>query len=429
MFEISNNFLIFLLKNSAIKIYNEMTKETISNNPNDITKLVDYNTLIYPNDRIILNSKKLSKPVERSYLLYKPYGITSSIQDESKISSINSLLSTQWLSNLCDDTRLTFVGRLDKNSYGLILCTNDGILSSILRDTNVSNMDKIYRVNVKRRHKDTRFSQMLTLASSGAILKRDLYNEPDTLNENITGIVNVNEHNIYYFDKVISKGRCDTMEMLGFQKMDDDEDALKKNELKFKNENELDKKIPLKVSKDEMLQDIKDEYEVSYDKYVNSIKRQTQWNIITKHGKNKIIQHMIKSKGFDVTRVERIGYGPFTIENDFKHWNWNDAFLINKTEQELKQLKMYGINYDNIIKEFDEKEINEDVNRNIISELCKYNSIQLNSIQKQKLWDYIGGRSIGINLKLKSLLEKGFLKNDLKFFEWLNKQYSIRIKL
>jgi len=101
------------------------------------------------NDFIEFNNKKyyfsdLQKKVENKvyYLLNKPNGVLCTFKDEYGRKTIKDLLKGKI------EERVFYVGRLDYNSSGLLLLTNDGDLANyLLRPEN--KVTKVYEVLVK----------------------------------------------------------------------------------------------------------------------------------------------------------------------------------------------------------------------------------------------------------------------------------------
>lgn len=95
---------------------------------------------VAPGDKVSIDNKELEIEVEPVYLLFnKPPGITCTTDRKDK-------------SNIIDfinyDQRIFPIGRLDKNSTGLILLTNDGdIVNRVLRKENRHEKEYIVRVD------------------------------------------------------------------------------------------------------------------------------------------------------------------------------------------------------------------------------------------------------------------------------------------
>lgn len=90
----------------------------VSVNGKIVTKL---GTKINPeNAKVALDGKAIKLKITKTYIaFYKPRGVLSTMSDPSGRSSLSSFFS-DW------SERLFHVGRLDKESEGLILLTNDG---------------------------------------------------------------------------------------------------------------------------------------------------------------------------------------------------------------------------------------------------------------------------------------------------------------
>ncbi len=94
-------------------------------------------------DEIVYKGKKIIPPnAEKTYiLLNKPRGIVTSLSDEKGRSTVISLLTGL-------DARVYPVGRLDMDSDGLLLLTNDGELTNVLTHPR-HEIPKIYHVDIK----------------------------------------------------------------------------------------------------------------------------------------------------------------------------------------------------------------------------------------------------------------------------------------
>jgi 23S rRNA pseudouridine2605 synthase len=94
-------------------------------------------------DKITIDGKPLAAPEKLSYImLYKPRNIISSVDDEVGRKTVRDLVP--------ETERLYPVGRLDWDSEGLILMTNDGNLTNELTHPRYGHQ-KEYRVLIARR--------------------------------------------------------------------------------------------------------------------------------------------------------------------------------------------------------------------------------------------------------------------------------------
>ncbi len=86
-------------------------------------------------DSISVENNELTTEDKEYILLYKPRGIISSAKDEKGRKTVIDLVETKH--------RLYPVGRLDYNTSGLLLLTNDGYLTNILTHPS-SEIEKVY---------------------------------------------------------------------------------------------------------------------------------------------------------------------------------------------------------------------------------------------------------------------------------------------
>lgn len=95
---------------------------------------------IDPNSEIFIDGKKIQQPELVYYMYHKPLGLISTTSDEFGRQTV--------ISGLPEGMRLYPVGRLDKNTTGLLLVTNDGELTYKL--THPSNqVEKVYELSIK----------------------------------------------------------------------------------------------------------------------------------------------------------------------------------------------------------------------------------------------------------------------------------------
>ena len=96
---------------------------------------VSSNDVIEVNGQIITNKKE----DKEYYLLYKPTKCVSTVSDDKGRLSIVSLINTK--------SKIFPVGRLDYDTTGLILLTNDGELTNVLTQPS-SNIQKVYQAKI-----------------------------------------------------------------------------------------------------------------------------------------------------------------------------------------------------------------------------------------------------------------------------------------
>ena len=91
-------------------------------------------------DIISVNGEIISKEEKVYYLLNKPRGVISSVSDDKNRTTVVDLIDT--------DKRIFPVGRLDYDTTGVLLLTNDGEFSNILMHPS-TNIDKVYLVKLE----------------------------------------------------------------------------------------------------------------------------------------------------------------------------------------------------------------------------------------------------------------------------------------
>lgn len=91
-------------------------------------------------DDIRINGKKIKPPEFVYYLINKPKGIVSTRSDEYGRANVISLIATS--------ERIYPVGRLDKDTTGLLILTNDGELTNLLTHPRY-HVNKVYMVCVQ----------------------------------------------------------------------------------------------------------------------------------------------------------------------------------------------------------------------------------------------------------------------------------------
>jgi len=92
------------------------------------------------NDVVEVKGKILKEDIKEYYLLYKPRGVICSTNDEKGRKIVTDLIKSK--------SRIYPVGRLDYDTSGIILLTNDGNLSNILTHPS-KNVSKEYIAKIK----------------------------------------------------------------------------------------------------------------------------------------------------------------------------------------------------------------------------------------------------------------------------------------
>ena len=105
-------------------------------------RLRELATRVNPDDNVLVNGKPVKQPLSLVAILHKPVGYLCTSPDATNEKTIYDLLPVGW-------PRVVYVGRLDKDSEGLLVVTNDGNLSqrlthptSKLRKTYIVTLDK-----------------------------------------------------------------------------------------------------------------------------------------------------------------------------------------------------------------------------------------------------------------------------------------------
>ncbi len=114
-----------LIKNGLIEVNNEIIKEM--------------GFQVTSKDKVVYKDKVLSAESKVYILLNKPRGFITTVKDEKNRRTVLDLLQNHF------KERLYPIGRLDKNTTGLLLLTNDGEFSRQLSHPS-SEVQKIYRV-------------------------------------------------------------------------------------------------------------------------------------------------------------------------------------------------------------------------------------------------------------------------------------------
>lgn len=94
---------------------------------------------VSPKDEVIVLGKEIKKEDKEYYLLYKPNKTVSSVKDDKGRTTVIDLIESK--------SKLFPVGRLDYDTSGLLLITNDGELSNILTHPKYE-VERVYEVKI-----------------------------------------------------------------------------------------------------------------------------------------------------------------------------------------------------------------------------------------------------------------------------------------
>jgi 23S rRNA pseudouridine2605 synthase len=92
------------------------------------------------NATIRINGKEVEKPKRVYFILNKPKGVVTTVSDEFGRKNVLSIIKTK--------ERVFPIGRLDKETHGLLLLTNDGELTNMLIHPKY-HIPKVYQLTIK----------------------------------------------------------------------------------------------------------------------------------------------------------------------------------------------------------------------------------------------------------------------------------------
>ncbi len=103
--------------------------------------VTELGTKVSGNDDIVIDGIHLLKEEKEYYLLNKPRSIISSVKDDLDRKTVRDLIKT--------DKRIYPIGRLDYDTTGIILLTNDGELANVLMHPK-SHVEKTYLAKLNK---------------------------------------------------------------------------------------------------------------------------------------------------------------------------------------------------------------------------------------------------------------------------------------
>ncbi len=135
----------------------------VNGNPVEIGQKIDPE-----NDKVTLDGEPLEAAQGKEYFVYhKPRGVIVSVRDPHNPFTIYDDLREKGF----DATHLKYVGRLDKESEGVLLLTNDGDMVHAITHPKF-HIKKVYEVSVEKKLKDEQTEQMVEqgVESEGQVL-------------------------------------------------------------------------------------------------------------------------------------------------------------------------------------------------------------------------------------------------------------------
>lgn len=163
-----------ILSRRGIKLLLKQQQLTINGK-----RVTESGTRIYPlTDTVLLNGQKIKKPGFVYFLLNKPTGYVSTTADEFERDTVVSLIDTK--------ERIYPVGRLDKDSHGLIIITNDGELTHMLTHPKF-HVPKVYRLIIEGTVNETQRAILQTgvLLTDGITLPAEIQQLSEKQNQTI----------------------------------------------------------------------------------------------------------------------------------------------------------------------------------------------------------------------------------------------------
>ena len=106
-------------------------------------------------DMVFVDGRKITKDKTKHYImLYKPRGFITTMSDEMGRKCVAELIADV-------DTRIYPIGRLDRESEGLLLFTNDGEFANAMTHP-TKHVPKTYRVTIRPDITDDQITKMMT---------------------------------------------------------------------------------------------------------------------------------------------------------------------------------------------------------------------------------------------------------------------------
>ena len=113
--------------------------------------VTELGTKVSKKDQIEVNNQLITKENKEYYLLNKPRGVVTTTKDEKERKTVVDFIPT--------NARIYPVGRLDYDTTGVLLLTNDGEFANILMHPN-NEIDKVYMAKLNGIIKGEQINQL-----------------------------------------------------------------------------------------------------------------------------------------------------------------------------------------------------------------------------------------------------------------------------
>lgn len=140
-------------------------------------------TKVSAKDAIQVNGRTINKQEKIYYVLYKPEGYVSTTSDEFERNMVVDLIKT--------DKRIYPVGRLDYDTSGVLLLTNDGEFTNLMTSPK-HHVEKEYRVKMKgflRKEESLKLARGIEL--DGYVTKRAIIKDVEYNKKNETSVATI----------------------------------------------------------------------------------------------------------------------------------------------------------------------------------------------------------------------------------------------
>ena len=143
-------------------------------------------TKVSESDKVEVNNKPIEKETKEYYLLNKPRGVITTTNDEHGRKTVTDLIETS--------ARIYPVGRLDYDTTGAILLTNDGEFANILMHPS-NKIDKVYLAKLEGIIKGEQINALKNgIMLDDVLVKASRVKLKKVNQENLTSMVEITIH-------------------------------------------------------------------------------------------------------------------------------------------------------------------------------------------------------------------------------------------